>query len=157
MTSSTSRQLDSRQTREPDIGTASVAGYGRLDWGAFSRMLAGAQTAWAGYDGFHIGDPPAAPPPYSHLWAWTDQWLIRARIEGDQAIVGALILTAAPADAPPPLATEEVRYERATAETWTANEKRVGPMASGQAERPVEVFLVSGEHPVTFVAMDTPG
>ncbi|HVB41444.1 MAG TPA: hypothetical protein VNF47_01900, partial [Streptosporangiaceae bacterium] len=136
----------------PASGTADLVGYGRLEWSELARILGGAQTAWAGYDGFHIGHAPSAAPPYSHLWAWTDQWLIRARIDGDQAIVGALILAAAPAGAPARLMTENVRYERATARTWDADEKRVGPMAPAQAGRPVDVFLVSGAHPVTFVA-----
>jgi len=33
------------------------------------------------YHGFHIGGLPAAPPPYTHLWAWSPGWLIRLRVD----------------------------------------------------------------------------
>jgi hypothetical protein len=145
----------SRPIGEAVAGTAELAGYGRMTWDAFCGLLGGAQAAWASYDGFHIGSAPAEPPPYSHLWAWTEQWLIRARVEGVQVIAGALILRARPA-ALVPLMTEEVSYERVTAQTWALGEKRVGQMPPGLAGRQVEMFLVSGERPVVFVAARPP-
>lgn len=136
--------------------TAELLGYGRMEWAAFRSMLGDAETAWADYDGFHVGRAPDAAPPYSHLWAWTSQWLIRARVEGDQVIAGALILESPPPSAPEAALTEPVSYERATARTWGQDENRVGPLPAGLVGRPVEVYLVAGERPVTFVALGAP-
>jgi len=141
-------------TDEPDeFGAADLIGYGRVSWPELARLRGEAESAWADYDGFHIGHPPAKPPPYSHLWAWTGEWLLRARIDGGQAIVGVLALGGAPGVAPPHVTTLKVRYQRAAAATWPHNEKRVGPIAREIADRPVDTFLISGEQPVTFVAM----
>ena len=83
-------------TGRPDFpagtGTADLLGYGRISWDQLTAMLAGAQAAWADYAGFHVGPAPAEPPPYFHLWAWTPQWLARARIELGTAITGVLAL-----------------------------------------------------------------
>jgi hypothetical protein len=136
--------------------TAELWGYGQMEWAAFRSLLGDAEAAWADYDGFHVGRAPEAAPPYSHLWAWTTQWLIRARVEGDQVIVGALILQAPPPSAPRAALTETVTYERATAQTWTLKESRVGPMPAELAGRPVDVYLIAGERPVTFVALGPP-
>jgi hypothetical protein len=139
----------------PGTGTAELIGYGRLRWDELTSMIGDAPAAWADYDGFHIGLACEEPPPYSHLWAWTAQWLIRARIEGDTAVVGALILASPPAGAPPALMREQVTYERAAARTWPVQERRVGRLAPDVADRNVEIFLVAGERPVTFVAAGT--
>ena len=112
---------------EAATGTAELAGYGRITWDAFRGLLGGAQAAWASYDGFHIGTAPAEPPPYSHLWAWTDQWLHRARIEGDHVIVGALILQARPAN----LGAADDRRASAT----SASPRRHGPWARSGSGR----------------------
>jgi hypothetical protein len=133
-------------------GSAELIGYCRVEWSVLCLILGEAPAAWADYDGFHIGQVPSAPPPYTHLWAWTEQWLVRARIDGDQAIVGVLVLSAAPAGAPAAKITETVSFERAAARTWTEGEQRVGPMPAEVADREVDIFLVSGEHPVTFVS-----
>ena len=151
MTSQTSPHATSTGAR-PGTGTAELIGYGRMRWDELTSMLSDAPAAWADYDGFHIGRACAEPPPYSHLWAWTGQWLIRARIEGNSAIVGALILASPPAGSPPALMREQVTYERAAARTWPLREQRVGRLAPDVADRPVEIFLVAGERPVTFVA-----
>jgi hypothetical protein len=139
----------------PDLpavtGTADLLGYGRVRWDQLTRMLSDAQAAWADYNGFHIGAPPATPPPYSHLWAWTDAWLARARIDADTAIVGVLALNGRPQPAPPVTTTETVHFQIAHATTWQQNEKRVGELAAHMAGRPMDIYLIPGEHPVTFV------
>lgn len=137
-----------------DGRVADLIGYGRLSWNQLRTLTRDAAAAWADYDGFHISPaPPDDPPPYSHLWAWTDRWLIRARIEGTTAITGALILTAEPADGPPGLLREKVTYQRVMAGSWPSTERRVGPLDLGVAGRPVSLYLISGTHPVTFVAV----
>ena len=140
----------------PDLpaadGTAQLIGYGRVSWEQLTGMLAGAEAAWADYSGFHIGVIPAAPPPYSHLWAWTDRWLARARIDRDTAIIGVLAIGGEPEPGPPVKLTESVLYRRVQARTWPENEKRVGRQAPGIADRTVDTYLIAGASPVTFVA-----
>src|SRR2546425_528734 len=113
----------------PDLptagGNAQLIGYGRVGWEELTGMLAGAEAAWADYSGFHTGAVPATPPPYSHLWAWTDRWLARARIDRDAAIIGILAVGGEPEPAPPVTLSESVRYQRVLAGTWPENEKRV--------------------------------
>jgi hypothetical protein len=139
-----------------ESGTAQLIGYGRLTWDELTSLLGDAQAAWADYTGFHLGPPPAQPPPYTHLWAWTGHWLIRARIDGHDAITGALILTTPPVSAPPAQLSEQVTYQRATAHTWPIGEKRVGPLTPDVADHPVDIYLIPGQHPVTFIAATTP-
>ena len=133
-------------------GTGELFGYGRMDWSQLAVMLSGSQAAWADYDGFHIGPLPAAPPPYTHLWAWTHRWLARARIEGDTAIIGVLAFDSEPQSAPPPLIRETVHFKHARGKTWPADEKRVAKQASHLDHRPIDIYLIPGEQPITFVA-----
>jgi hypothetical protein len=145
----------------PDLpvvaGSAELLGYGRVSWDQLIRLLGGAQAAWADYDGFHIGPPPAGPPPYSHLWAWTDEWLARARIDGDTAIVGVLAIAGKPQDGPTAKPPETVHFQVVRATTWMQNEKRVGELTADLADRRMDVYLIPGEHPITFVASAATG
>lgn len=138
----------------PDVGYADLIGYGRLAWHELRAIVADSPAAWADYYGFHIGAAlPADPPPYSHLWAWTDQWLIRARLDGANAVVGVLALAAEPAPAPPAKLRERVAYQAVQAHNWPPTEKRVGPIAPDVADRQVTLYLIAGPRPVTFVAL----
>ena len=67
-------------------------GWGPVEWSTIQEVIGHDTCAWADYDGFHIGECPNTIPPYSHLWAWNNDRsrLFRARIDGDQAILGAL-------------------------------------------------------------------
>jgi len=82
-------------------GTATLIGCGRVGWPQVTRMLAGSQAAWAGYDGFHFGTLPESALPYSHMWAWTEDRLARIRLHGRHAIAGVLSLGGPPASPPP--------------------------------------------------------
>lgn len=138
-----------------DGGVADLIGYGRLPWDQLRTLIRDSPAAWADYDGFHISPaPPDDPPPYSHLWAWTNRWLIRARIEGTTAITGALILTAEPPSGPPAALRKKVTYQLVIAENWASAERRVGPLDPAVAGRRVTLYLISGTHPVTFVAVN---
>jgi hypothetical protein len=132
-------------------GTATLIAYGRLAWNQATRMLAGTEAAWADYDGFHIGAPPESPPPYSHLWAWTTDWLARIRIDGQHAIAGLLILRRQPENCPPEQWRQDVQFQLVRSQTWPQAEKRVGPLALEVAGRIADLYLVTGEHAVTFV------
>ena len=136
-----------------DTGTADLIGYGRIAWSQLRAMLGGAPAAWADYEGFHIQPAPSDPPPYTHLWAWTDHWLIRARIDGDTAITAALALPAQPETTAAPVLREQVSYRCVTARTWPEDEPRVGPLAPGVPGRPATLYLIAGTRPVTFVSL----
>jgi hypothetical protein len=138
---------------QPAAGTADLIGYGRLTWDQLLATVGSAQAAWADYEGFHINQAPPEPPPYTHLWAWTSQWLIRARIDGDTAVTAALVLTAPPQAAPAAKLHQQVSYQRAQTETWRQGEQRVGPLESGIAGRPVVLYLIAGTRPITFVSL----
>jgi len=149
-------------TALPDLpaqtGTAELLGYGRISWDQLTVLLADAEAAWADYSGFHIGPLPAEPPPYSHLWAWTSQWLARTRIDNGtgSAITGVLVLGSAPRPGPPVISRETVRFQYARAATWRQAEKRAGPLPGDTAGRPVDIYLIPGDHPITFAALADP-
>ena len=135
--------------------TAMLHGYGRIRWNQLTAALAGAEAAWADYTGFRIGPAPAEPPPYTHLWAWTTRWLVRARIDANDAIVGALLLDVPDPQAPAlePVVTDRVGYVRRQARTWPTSERRVGPLPPPVADRIVDLYEVPGAHPVTFIGL----
>jgi hypothetical protein len=55
---------------------------------ALTGPLAGATCLWQDLDGLHVAEAPDSPPPTSILWAWRpDSWLVRARLDGDIALV----------------------------------------------------------------------
>jgi hypothetical protein len=124
-------------------GTATLIAYGRVAWDHVTLMLSGALAAWADYDGFHIGAAPNSPPPYSHLWAWTTDWLARIRIDDQHAIVGVLALHDQPGNAPPEQWRQDVQFHQVQSHTWPQIEKRVGPLRSEVTGRPADLYLVT--------------
>jgi hypothetical protein len=142
---------------EPLLGTALLVGYGALPWTTLSAGLAGIPAAWADYGGFHLAAAPDEPPPYTHLWAWTPDWLLRARIDGATAITGALLLT--PGSSPlgrAPVDTWPVTYQRLTSRTWTRADSRVSALPDAIADQPFDLYQIPGERPVTFIARPDP-
>jgi hypothetical protein len=129
--------------------------YGRVLWTDLAAALGGATTGWADYHGFHIGACPVQAPPYTHLWAWTDGWLLRARIDGADAIAGVLVIGDDPIPhGLTPVRSEPVRYSVThTARTWLADAKRVGPLPPEVTGRTVTLYEVAGENPLTFIQM----
>jgi hypothetical protein len=136
-----------------DTGTATLHGYGRITWPTLAQALNGLDAAWADYDGFHIATTPTQPPPYTHLWAWSTHWSIRARIDQDHTIVAALHLHGN--DPPPltPILTETVRYTRIHTSTWPAGEQRIGPLPAALADRKFQLDCIEGPRPITFVRL----
>ena len=130
---------------------ATLIAYGRTAWDQVSRMLTGAQAAWADYEGFHICPPPASPPPYSHLWAWTGDWLARIRIDGQHAVTGVLALNGQPGNCPPEQWRQDVQVQHVRSQTWPQAEKRVGPLTPEVADRSADLYLVTGERSIAFV------
>jgi hypothetical protein len=147
---------------ESVTGTATLCGYGRLAWPDVVAALEGVDVAWADYDGFHVGALPQAPPPYNHLWAWNDDWLVRARVDGAHAIVGELQVNTVPVPDSAlramrqPRLIETVRYTCRESRTWTPGERRVGPLDPAVKGRLVDLYQVDGARPVTFVRAREP-
>lgn len=137
-------------------GVADLIGYGRISWDQFTAMVSGATAAWADYTGFHIAPPPGSPPPYTHLWAWTSQWLARARIDNGTAIAGVLALAGLPQHAPPVQSRDTVRFQHLQGATWPRTEKRVGQLPPEIAGHPVDIYLIPGKNPITFITAATP-
>jgi hypothetical protein len=134
--------------------TATLNSYGRVPWATLTQALHGATTAWADYDGFHIGEAPEIAPPYTHLWAWADAWMLRARIDDGQAIVATLHLAdAAPPGITPCTPASTVTVTHLQSRTWLSGEHRIGPIASNVADQPVDLCHIDGAHPVTFVRL----
>jgi hypothetical protein len=135
-------------------GWATLHGYGRLPWIDLLSTIDDAPAAWADYDGFHIGPAPSQPPPYTHLWAWTPGWLLRARIDGAHAIVAILQIGDASPSGLIPRSSEQVRYTRRSSHTWPASENRVGRLGPDVADRNVDLYELGGEFPVTFISLN---
>jgi hypothetical protein len=127
-------------------------GCGRMAWPDLYRAASSCDAAaWADYDGFHIGRLPDIPPPYTHLWAWAEQWLLRARVDGAHAIVAVLAFGEAIPDRITPVSAWPVQCTTRYARTWPAHEKRVGEIPAAVSDRAVEIWQVDGDRPVTFV------
>jgi hypothetical protein len=127
-------------------GDVEISG-GLMTWAAaVSGPLAGCTCLWQDLDGLHVEPPPAEVPPTSILWGWRGgSYLVRARLDGDDAYV-------AVHQAP------EAALERAV--PWALDDGRVaasagrgpGPAASGVGAR-YEQVIVGGidTGPVTFL------
>lgn len=79
---------------------------------------------------------------------------MRARLDGEDAIIGVLQLGATAPDLS--ATTREswtVDYTTYQAHTWPTGEKRIGPLDAAVADRAVQLYQVAGEHPVTFVSL----
>jgi hypothetical protein len=135
--------------------TATLHGYGRLPWSALVAALAAVPAAWADYHGFHLGQAPSQPPPYTHLWAWTPGWLLRGRIDGAHVIAAVLQMDGTiPSGLTPRSSPQQVSYVHRLSRTWPGAEKRVGPISPDLADRAVHLYEVGGEYPVTFVRLE---
>lgn len=66
---------------------------GYRPWPQVLAELQGLTCAWADYGGFHETDDLdrlSSPPPYSHLWGWSTDRLVRVRIDVDEGVVAVL-------------------------------------------------------------------
>ncbi len=133
--------------------SATLHAYGRIPWVGLAAVLDEATTAWADYHGFHIGHAPTEAPPYSHVWAWTGNWLLRARIDGSHAIVAVLCMAGPPPAGLPTSVPERVHVTQRRSNTWPSETRRVGPLADTVGGRSVLLHQIDGERPVTFVEL----
>jgi hypothetical protein len=116
---------------------------GRLTWSAIRSLVGDRTCAWGDLDGFHVGAVPDSAPSYSHFWSWQDTenghetWLLRARIDGDEAIVGLL------QSAEPEYEAERVDVTIRRAESW-GSDQRI----------PIHILHETSDlHPIVFVSL----
>ncbi len=131
--------------------TWTLRGYGPQDWAQVVRQAAGMTCAWADTTGFHIGACPDRVPAYSHLWGWAGDRssLLRARIDGDQAILG--VLTTAGSD-PQALLNEPVQVRQEQQYTWGPQDATIGEQPPEVLPGKVTAYRVLGPMPVIFIA-----
>jgi hypothetical protein len=112
--------------------------------------------AWADYTGFHLGPCPDSPPPYTHLWAWDEagSQLVRARIDVDEAIVGALVTSDHPLSSVSQPLPEPVAVRHDSLLTWPPGHERIADQPSGILDRDVQAITVLSPVPITFIRAD---
>lgn len=126
-----------------------LIGHGLLPWCEVSRLAEPCRAAWADYDGFHVGDLPPICPPYSHIWAWSDQCWLRIRPDGDGgAIVGELRLV----DSDDDLAGgEPVDVHVLPGLLWNPADQRVTPRGDDLTGAELHLIEVPGATAVSFL------
>lgn len=148
----TAAGLTSGATAAP--GDVAISG-GLTTWAAaVSGPLAGCTCLWQDLDGLHVEPPPGEAPPTSILWGWRgDTYLVRARLDGDDAYVAIHQMPAGAA-----AATGGAAPERTV--PWALDDGRVaasagrgpGPDVGGVGARYEQVIVGGIETgPVVFV------
>ncbi|MBO3752846.1 hypothetical protein J5X84_42930 [Streptosporangiaceae bacterium NEAU-GS5] len=122
---------------------ATLTGHGRIPWDRARTLLDGFTCAWADLDGFNLGPASQEPPLTTHLWAWRDQVLFRARMDGAECILGRLDLSGG-----------DVQVAERHCTTWPHGEGRVS-VADDWRSRPVTLYEVAGQMPLTFARLDS--
>lgn len=127
---------------------------GRRRWADARAVLDGFTCAWAGIDGFRIGDAPEEPPAFSHLWGWRGKECVRVRIDEDH-VYGAVLHEAASSDDAERF--DEVAVVVRSGRIWDRGDGQAGPLpeaAYGLTLELVEVpgqAVVGGGGPMTFI------
>jgi hypothetical protein len=115
---------------------------GYRPWQQVLAELQGLTCAWADYSGFHQTDDLDRlddPPPYSHVWGWSADRLVRVRIDLDEG-VGAILT---PLD-----------LARSTTTPVQVIERTALPFAPSHS--PTRLIQVLGPDPLVFVAGPMP-
>ena len=134
----------------------SLVGYGEQGWSQVAELLKGMTAVWFGIDGPQTGPvPPAAPIGATHLWAWSEKRLARARIQDGKAIMALLCLSEA--DVPSsPVCPEKVEYTLIDdASTMDIDDGRIGmnPESHKLVQRTTDVYIVNGATPLEFIKL----
>ena len=87
------------------------------------------------------------------MWAWSSNWLLRARIDNAHTIVAVLQTGPGTPAGLTPKTQQQVSYIHRRAHTWPGTEKRVGPLTPDVADRNVDLYEVGGEFPITFISL----
>ncbi|MFG1859038.1 hypothetical protein ACGFJT_44885 [Actinomadura geliboluensis] len=124
---------------------ARLVARGRLSWEQALPHLTGTTCLWSDLDGLHSGLSPAQVPIATHLWAWDEGRLLRARIDGPDCILAELHFD-------PTTMGEPVRFTVRQVPTWPLGEGRVS-VADQWRARSVTLYEVLGLMPLAFARL----
>ena len=99
---------------------------------AIEGPLAGATCLWQDLDGIHHEPPTREAPPTHVLWAWTDQTLVRVRLDGNEVFV-ATLRWPLPAGAGPGVSVIRPL-------PWAADDKRVAAVRDAGGRQGADVL-----------------
>lgn len=85
---------------------------------ALQGPLAGATCLWQDLDGIHREPAPDTAPPTHVVWAWTDDAMVRVRLDGEEVFLARLSWPLSPADPAP-------RISVIHRLPWAGDDKRV--------------------------------
>lgn len=135
------------------MSTWELHGWGRQPWSTLVRIATNLTCAWADYGGFHVGPCPTSAPPYTHLWGWSKDGtvLLRARIDGEEAIIGVLASEVLDARLPKPSLSEAATVEETPARAWPDHHGRIAAQEPGVLSPTLKLVTALGPQPVSFV------
>lgn len=67
-----------------------LCGTGWLDWAEFEPLVGGWEAVWADLSGPHLSGVPARAPETTHIWAWSNDCWVRARVDEGDVVAGFL-------------------------------------------------------------------
>lgn len=67
-----------------------LCGTGWTDWKSIAAVAGGWMSTWVDLEGPHLEALPESAPDTTHLWAWSQQYWMRARIDEGAVVVGFL-------------------------------------------------------------------
>ncbi|MFF0520679.1 hypothetical protein ACFYTC_18355 [Actinomadura nitritigenes] len=124
---------------------ARLVARGRVPWEHALPHLTGTTCLWADIDGLHTGPPPGRAPIATHLWAWDEDRLLRARVDGSDCILAELHLGSAAVGDLVGIAVRQVP-------TWPLGEGRVS-VADEWRARSATLYEVLGLMSLTFARL----
>ncbi len=121
---------------------------GELGWSALRELLLAdaATCAWSDYSGFQLAPALALPdgiPPTTHLWAWGERYVVRARLDVDRALVAALAEAGGEG--------EQVQVAVRRGHPWSDADVQIGRADAPLPSAPFELLELTGASPATFV------
>lgn len=122
--------------------------HGWQPWSRVVQHLVGAHCLWLDVDGLQRGAASASfPPGGTHLWAWADRRLFRARLD-----IGSAVLTELELE---PITSQDIcEVRRWLSPTWPPGEGRIAGASGREAwtGKEAEVFEVRrhGGEPIIF-------
>jgi hypothetical protein len=137
-----------------------LTAHGRLSWLQTRVLLDETTCAWADLDGFHCEGPPTDPPLTTHVWAWSDQRMLRLRVDGAEAVAAELQL------GPPDMndaadntgnasAGKPVQFTEQLSTSWPELEGRDRVSVDKiWRDRQVRIFIVHGLIPLSFARLE---
>jgi len=77
---------------EPLSTSGRIIAHGRVTWTQLLLLTDGLTCAWADHQGWHAGACPDSATAYTHVWGWSRDRLLRARIDETDVVVAELVV-----------------------------------------------------------------